>query len=503
MLDGLFTDEERKALLEQRPKAQKKAKTLPAVAVADDSDTATLPVNDIADQFSDMRIAAAFSSLFQETLRYWVEAGKWLVFDGHRWTTDAPGGAFPFIRLLIEELYRRALECPDYAQRAETLKTITKLEAHPRQETVLSAAKNRPDLIVTAADLDQHGMLLTASNGTLNLRTGTLQPSDARDLITRWSPIEYDPGAECPLFLAFLDRIFEGNSEIIGYLQRFAGYCLTGQTSEQVLLFFYGLGANGKSVLVNVLRHLLGDFASGATPDLLMARDGRTATNDVAALRGARLVTVSEFDDGERLAEAQIKTLTGGDAVTCRHLYREFFSYVPSFKIILIGNHKPKIRGTDHGIWRRLHLLNFGVTIPEDERDPHLQEKLLKELPGILAWAVRGCIEWQQTGLAAPDEIKSAVSEYRKSEDIFDQWLDECCSTGDQFVTPINDLINSFEAFSRWKNITSQRFGRLLSEAGFVKERSNGNTRWRGIGLVTNQNNSGWQDKYDNDDRPF
>jgi putative DNA primase/helicase len=335
-------------------------------------------------------------------------------------------------------------------------------------------------------------MLLTVLNGTIDLKTGRLQPSRAEDFMTRLVPIEYDLEANCPLWINFLDRIFDADYEVIDYLQRFAGYCLTGRTGEQVLLFLYGLGCNGKSVLANVLGALLGDYSSTAGAELLMARDNRNATNNVAALRGARLVKVSEFDDGERLAEAQIKTLTGGDPVTCRFLYQEHFTYTPSFKVLLIGNHKPKIRGTDHGIWRRLHLLPFRVTIPEEERDPHLQDKLMTELPGILVWAVHGCLEWQKTGLNPPEKIKAATAEYRKSEDIFDLWLDDCCVKGEHMTATAADLLASFVDFSRWKGTTPKKLGGMLTDAGFSREKSNGAIRWRGLGLIPAACNPHW-----------
>lgn len=476
----------------QRPEA----KTLPDVEGNQD-----LPVSVVADQFSDMRMASAFAQMFTGLIMFWSEIGKWLIFDGHRWTTDAPGGAFPFIRKMIESLYQRALDC-EYAQRADMLKAILKLEDHPRQVTILSAAKVRPELIVTSAGLDQHHMLLTVSNGTIDLESGELRTSRADDYMTRMTEIEYDPEAKCPLFLAFLNRIFDDNEDITSYLQRFAGYLLTGRTGEQILLFFYGLGCNGKSVLANVLGALLGDYASTAGSDLLMARDNKGSSNDVAALRGARLVKVSEFDDGEKLAEAQIKTLTGGDSVTCRHLYQEFFTYVPTYKILLIGNHRPKIRSTDFGIWRRLHLLNFGVTIPEEERDPHLQEKLIAELPGILAWAVGGCLNYQKEGLAAPDEVRAAVDEYRNSEDVFAAWLNDSCTLGKEFTTTSADLLTSFIDYSKWRGTTSKKLGQMLSDASFIKEKSNGVIRWRGLGLPQAAAGRHWQEK-DDDIRPF
>ncbi len=443
-----------------------------------------LPSSAVADQFSDMRVAEYFAKMFGDRVRYWPEAGKFLTFNGKIWTTDAAGGAYPLVRAMIERLYRWAIDSPDYAARQDMFKAIAKLEAHPRQTTILEAVAKIPELIVTAANLDQNPMLLAVENGTLNLETFDLQPHSASDFITRKVNVRFNPLAQCPRWLAFLDRILAGNQELISYLRRWFGYCLTGRTGEQVLLFLYGTGANGKSVLANILDALLAEFARTAGSDLLMIRADRNASNDVAALRGARLVKVSEFDEGARLAEAQIKTLTGGDPVTCRHLYREFFTYVPCFKILLLGNHKPKVTGTDNGIWRRLHLLHFGVTIPPEERDPYLQDKLLAELPGILRWAAEGCCEWQRTGLNPPDEIKAATDEYRQSEDVFDEWLQECCSRGEWSTASAADLLKSFAEYSGWRNVSPQKLGRLLSAANFTREKSNGVIFWRGLALV-------------------
>ena len=447
----------------------------PEVVVTDD----TPP-----DILTDIRVAEYFAGQVKNEVRYWAEIRKWLIYDGRRWTTDAPGGAFPHLKQVIASLYQSAAQLPD-SQRENMIKEILRLERHPRQKEILAAASVIPEIIVSSAQLDRNPMALNCLNGTIDLSTGDLHPHRPGNLITRLVDVDYNPGATCPQFLTFLETIFSGDKELIAYLQRFAGYCLTGLTGEQMLLFFYGLGANGKTVLTNIIKALLGDFATTAAADLLMMRDHRTATNDLAALRGSRLVCVSEFDDGERLAEAQIKTMTGGDAVSCRFLYGEFFEYTPTFKIILIGNHKPKIRGTDEGIWRRLHLLPFDITIPEDERDPHLFNKLRRELPGILAWAVRGCLEWQKIGLQPPARVVAEVETYRKSEDIFQCWLDECCAIGQDCEAAPNALLESFRDFSGWRSVTHQRLGRMLSAAGFEKSRGAQRRAWQGIGLIS------------------
>ncbi|MBW6475273.1 MAG: bifunctional DNA primase/polymerase, partial [Anaerolineaceae bacterium] len=300
---------------------------------------------------TDSRVAEHFAAKYSQVVRYWAESRKWLIFDGQRWNTDTPGGAYPCLKQMVAGFYENARNIVDENFRQDTLKGIIKLESHRRQETLLDAAAVVPEMIVNSYQLDSDPMLLNVRNGTLDLKTGELMPHSPDDFLTRLVNIDYNEHASCPEFHRFLDRILGGKQELIDYLQRFIGYCLTGMTIEQVLLFLYGTGANGKSTLATIIEKLLCDLASVADSSLLMQRDNRTASNDLAALRGSRLVKVSEFNDGERLAEATIKTLTGGDRVTCRFLYGEFFEYTPQFKVLLLGNYKPKVRGQDLGIW--------------------------------------------------------------------------------------------------------------------------------------------------------
>lgn len=439
-------------------------------------------VTEAPDLFTDMRLAHFLASLNRENLRYWSEARKWLLYEGGRWSTDASGGPYPLIKSMIGTLYEKGRLIADDAKRIEYLTNLLKIEGYKKQTNVLSAAKGVPELVVRSSELDRDPMLLNVRNGTLNLSTGVLEPHTPSDYITKILGVDYTPQSRCPEFLRFLDKVLAGSDKLISYLQRYIGYCLTGRTDEQVLLFLYGTGANGKTTLANILEALLADYAVTAASDLLMLRPTRNATNDVAAIRGARLVKVSEIDDGERLAEAQIKTLTGGDRITCRFLYGEFFQYTPQGKILLLGNYKPRIKGCDYGIWRRIHLVPFRVTIPKHERDPRLLDKLLAELPGILTWAVQGCQEWLRTGLMPPDEVAYEVEEYRRSEDVFQQWIEECCQVGAGHHASAKDLLQSFVEYSNWRELSIQKFGRMMAERGFVRGKSN-TVYWCGIGL--------------------
>ncbi|WP_049759734.1 phage/plasmid primase, P4 family [Trichlorobacter lovleyi] len=433
---------------------------------------------------TDMRVSSYFAAKFKDRLRF-NPSLDWLVFDGQRWNSNTPGGAYPFLKELIAEIRAKASQIENDAERMSMLKESVKLEAHNRQAMVISAAQKIPDFSVSSCQLDRDPMLLNVLNGTLDLRTGSLKQHSPADFITRLVPIEYNHTATAPVFEAFLSKIMAGNTALTAFIKRWAGYCLTGDTSEQVLLFLYGTGRNGKSTFVNILKKLLGDFAATGAGDLILHKgNGDLSTlSALAAMRGARLVNLNELNDGDRLNEAAVKNLTGGDLLACRFLHKEFFEYKPAFKLLLFGNHKPSIRGTDHGIWRRLHLLKFGVTISDAECDPHLEQKLEKELPGILAWAVQGCLEWQREKLSPPAEVKEAVAEYRNSEDALKGWLDDCCQLAPQFRTPAGLLLNSFIQYSNWKGLSARRFSSMLTVAGFTKGRSNG-VVWEGLALT-------------------
>jgi putative DNA primase/helicase len=447
-------------------------------------DAATCTDVAVPDLFTDTRVSKYFSELYSNELRYWTDAAKWLVNNGALWSTNVPGSAYPYIKGMIKQLYLIGQQIEDPKKRVEFISNILKLESHTRQTTLLTAAQFIPELVIKSDQLDQHPMLLNVRNGTIDLNTGVLRAHSSKDFITKLINVDYCTENQCPTFLDFLNHIFESNQDLIRYLQRYIGYCLTGRTDEQVLLFLHGTGENGKTTLANIVESLLFDYAITGGSASLLKQDNRTATNDIAAFFGARLVKISEFNDGERLDEARIKTLTGGDRITCRFLYQEYFSYTPSYKIMLIGNHKPKVRGCDHGIWRRIHLLPFKVTIKE-EKDKGLPSKLINELPGILAWAVQGCLEWQKIGLQPPPEVLAEVAEYRRSEDIFQQWLDECCVLSEKHQTAASELHESFVSYSNWQQISINKFGRMLAERNFKKSKSS-TIIWSGIGLLEN-----------------
>ncbi|MDR3630095.1 MAG: phage/plasmid primase, P4 family [Desulfocapsaceae bacterium] len=442
-------------------------------------------MTDAPSVFTDTRVARFFTLQANGLIKYWPDRGHFLVFDGTRFNATFPGGPFTFIKEMVAALTDQARLIPGETERIGKLKDLLKLESHQKQCAVLESAKNIPELIVTSAMLDSDPMLLNVLNGTIDLKKGRLLAHNPADLITRRIDMEYDPEATCPVFLAFLEKIMGGNARLISYLQRWLGYCLSGMTSEQVLLFLFGKGRNGKTTLVNIVRELLGEFATTADGGIILNGTGNDLNSlaTLAGLRGTRLVTLNEINDGDRLNEAAVKNFTGQDEISCRFLHQGFFSYRPQFKLLLFGNYKPNIRGRDYGVWRRIHLLNFGVTITDAECDPHLDQKLRNELPGILTWAVKGCLAWQKMGLNPPCEVKAAVDEYKRAEDMLQSWIDEFCEIGPQFSERPQALLSSFINFSHWKSLNPNKFGRMLSDAGFEKSKSGGDRRWSGIRL--------------------
>jgi putative DNA primase/helicase len=437
-----------------------------------------------ANLITDQRLKKQFSELYKNVVRF-VPGVGWHQWDGSRWCTNMPGSLYPYIDKMQEKLLLESKQLPEHIRLARR-KALIGIESFTRQTTIISACQHEPDLITAADQLDRDNMLLNCQNGTIDLATSNLKEHDPADLITRKVNILYDRVAECPTFLSFIIWAMCGNMELVDYLQRFIGYCLTGKTSEQILNFWYGTGGNGKTTLMNVFQWVLCDYATTADTGLIMTGDtGGTDNNKLymlATLRGSRLVTLSEVNDGQKLDEAAIKSFTGGDVITARQIYQAGFTYTPQAKLIGFGNYRPHVRGTDHGIWRRIHLVPFRAVISEDAKDPELAAKLKAELPGILAWAVRGCIEWQRIGLRPPAALMSAVKEYRQAEDVFQGWINECCSLDELKRTPAQTLMNSFRDYSGWRGLSDRKFGDLLKGRGFLKVRSNG-IHWQGISL--------------------
>jgi len=422
---------------------------------------------------------------YGEDLRYCYAQKQWYFWDGRRWVPDVIGEVERRAVEVVRDIYAEASRAKDATRRHELARHAIKSEAKERIKAMIEMAHHL--MPIKPSDFDANPWLLNVTNGTIDLRTGELRPHCRKDYITRIIPIEYDPNAKAPRWGEFLYEIMDGNEELISFLQRTVGYSLTGDVSEQVLFMCYGIGANGKTVFLRTLLALFGPYGKQVEPRLLLKSAREEHPTAIADLFGVRLAVAVEIGEGERFNEPILKWLTGGEIIKARFMRQDYFAFEPTHKFWIATNHKPTIRGTDLAIWRRIRLIPFNVVIPEEKRDPRLAEKLRTELKGILAWAVRGCLEWQKKGLAEPDEVKLATQRYREEQDVLAAFLSECCILHPRAEVPARDL---YEAYVKWcvengERVESQRqFGMRLTERGFERYRGTGGTyRWRGIGL--------------------
>jgi putative DNA primase/helicase len=409
---------------------------------------------------------------------HYVPAWKsWMIWNGSKWEKDEEGRAWLFAEDTLKKLYTTAGETDDGNERKALAKFALGCESERKLKYMLALAEKRPGIPVSTEDLDADQMLFNCANGTINLILGTFKANDPDDLCTKQSDVEYNPRAECPTWESFLDKILGSNLALIGFIQRAIGYAMTGLTKEQSLFILHGNGGNGKSTLIDVLMRLLGEYAINTPASTLLAKKSDAPTYDVARLKGVRFVAASETNEQDKMAESTVKSLTGDKTVTARLLYGNPFSFNPLCKIFLATNNKPIIQGKDFGIWRRVKLIPFNVTIPEEEKDLELYDKLLAELPGILNWAIQGCLAWQQEGLNPPAEVLQATQKYQNEMDSFSRFLDDECILAPSATCTAKEI---YARYCQWcddngeENPDSQkRFGTaLLKKKGIDKYKS-------------------------------
>lgn len=445
---------------------------------------------------TDMGNADRLVDLFGDDILFCYLWKQWLVWNGTRWKKDDTGEIDRKAEDTVRSIYAEAANEPDKELRFELLSHARKSEAANKIKAMLDRAKNRRP--ATPEQFDNDTWLFNVQNGTVTLKSGKLKPHNRGDLITKISPAPYDPNAEAPVWHAFLRRVTNNNQDLIAFLQRAAGYALTGDTSEHCLFFLHGDGRNGKSVFVEALEYIMGDYGSVARPELLMAKNqGDTIPNEIAALAGVRYVSTTETESGKRMAESMLKQWTGGDTVSARFLHAEFFKFKPQFKIFLASNHKPIIRGQDTAIWERIYLIPFTAYIPPAERDKKLGEKLQKEAEGILKWAIEGCLAWQRDGLSPPDIVKAATEEYKSEMDVLSDFLADRC------IIQSNAIVSNSKiwgAYMDWckdngeKYPVSRRDFKMNLERRKIFQKKSGIRFWQGIGLLSET--EGQQDSF-------
>jgi putative DNA primase/helicase len=418
-------------------------------------------------------------------LRYCYPAKQWHAWDGTRWRADDTGEVERRAKATVRSIFGEAGEAKESKDKEALATHWLKSEHQQRINAMSSLARSQPGIPALPADLDKDPMLFNCLNGTIDLRTGELRPHRREDLLTKLAPVTYDASAQCPLWLRFLERVTEGKPDLVGYLQRITGYGLTGLSSEQELYFLYGTGANGKSTYLNTLRGLMGDYGLMSVPELLMVKQSQTHPTERADLAGRRFVVAIETDDGKRLAEALLKSLTGGENIRARYLFQNFFEFSPTFKILLAGNYKPVIRGADPAIWRRIRLISFDVAIPPAEKDKHLMTKLRAEWAGILNWALRGCLDWQRDGMQTPGVVNERTTEYAKEQDTVTQFLDSCCLELAGAKVQVGVLFAAYQKWSGDQETKRQTFSKRLEAKGFRNDLGYANYYfWQDLALI-------------------
>lgn len=408
--------------------------------------------------------AILFAERHRGELRYCWSHGAWFRWDGSIWRKNETAVAFHFAR----ELARQMAEDADDKVRVTASKAAF-------AGSVERFARADPAFAVTAETWDQDPMLLGTPGGVVDLRTGVLRPAKPEDGITRSTAVAPADVTDCPLWLKFLDETFAGDAAVIAFAQRWAGYSLTGLTREHALVFGHGAGGNGKSVYVNVHVGIAADYAITASMDTFIASNGDRHSTDLAMLRGARMVTASETEEGRQWAESRIKQMTGGDRITARFMRQDFFTFLPTFKLLIIGNHKPGLRNVDDAARRRFNLVPF--TNKPAVKDVELEDKLKAEWPAILRWMIEGCLTWQRDGLAPPESVKEATAAYFEDQDILSEWLADKCIVDKGSRTRMEttaDLFASWTIYAKAANEppgTVRSFAQTLDRHGFTPEK--------------------------------
>jgi putative DNA primase/helicase len=432
--------------------------------------------------------AEAFELLHGHRFRYNRTSSKWLLWNGRYWSIDEMGEAERAALDTVRARRAVAALIKDPKLADQRFKWTLKSESIHGREALLKSAQTNKLFATTAKQFDRKSFLLTVANGTIDLTNGQLSPALPEDLITKATEAVYDPNATAPRWLEFLDEVFSGDADLIAYVQRAVGYSLTGDTREQCLFILFGVGANGKSTFVETLCKLLGTHAETAEfSTFLVRRNSGAPRNDLARLNGARFVKAAESEHQAPLNEALVKEVTGEDTIAARFLFQEHFSFKPRFKIWLISNHKPDIRGTDHAIWRRVRLIPFERQFEGARRDSRLRETLEAELSGILTWAVQGCLAWQKHGLGESPRIKRATLEYRQESDQVGRFLEDQCTREVKSSAPAQELFNAYIAWCAKSDVkpeANNQFARRLRERGISKKRTRRGWFYQGVGLA-------------------
>jgi putative DNA primase/helicase len=427
--------------------------------------------DDEAPAFSDEDLALRFAALHVYTMRHVAMWGRWFKWTGKVWARDEKRVAFSLSRQVCRAASR---ECPKAAAKSTaSAKTVAAVER---------LAQADPRLATTVDIWDADPWLLNTPDGVVDLRTGKLRPHNSSDYMTQITAV--GPGGDCPRFKQFPGEIMDGDQEMVAFIQRVLGYCLTSDISEEVIFFLHGTGQNGKGVLTSTVEWIMADYCKSAGDEVFTQTNHDRHTTEIARLQGARVVLVSEVEEGKRWAEAKLKKMTGGDTLTARFMRQDDFQFKPQFKPLISANHKPQIKSVDTAMRRRMHLIPFSVTIPPEKRDNELKAKLKDEGPGILQWMIEGCLEYQRIGLAPPQSVVDATNEYFKDEDNIANWISEQCEVGPRFFEASSRLFAFWRHYAEKNNLSvgnSKKFKAELNRLGYTDRRGSAGVAYHGL----------------------
>lgn len=414
--------------------------------------------------------ADRFMDLFGTLVKYSYIDKAWYFYNGSYWEMDNEGKVAQFVDMTVETMKNEKLVVAADVDPEKTKKSwgkfLQKSRSNAAKHAMLNEVQHR--VPVLHGEFDKDMTLLNAVNGYVDLSSGILKDHNIAKKFSQQTSVEYTDKIDCPEWDEFLNQIFAGDQELIHYIQKAVGYSATGSIKEQVMFILYGNGRNGKSIFIDTISDILGTYAKSMQADSIMVRQNKSGANsDIARLESARLVTSSEPNEGVRLDEGLVKQLTGGDKVTARYLYGKEFEFKPQFKLWLATNHKPIIRGTDDGIWRRLMLIPFKVQIPIDQVDKDLKYKLQRESVGILNWIVEGALMWQREGLNPPISVTRASRQYREEMDVISLFVDDCCEVGDNYRSPAGELFKKYQSWAKDNSeysMSKQKFSREMKQ---------------------------------------
>ena len=475
-------DTDPKWFMQQEPPLQKRRRKRPRNQLAEDAGRGGYY------PCSDMGNAERLRDKYGHVIKYVGTWDKNLAWDGTRWKLDhvkqIERWAKLTVRKIRDEAARAGKENPPDVDPDELWDWSKASESRPKLASMIALLASETGIAIDHSVLDSDGWLLNCENGTVCLKTGELRPHDPEDLITKTTGIQYptEAGDDAVLWLETLDTILGGDAELIRFVQKLLGLALIGHVYENILPILWGCGANGKSVFIETAMAAMGEYAMKAPRGMLLAKKNESHPTEIADLHGRRLVAIVETGDGQRFDEALVKEITGGDTLRARRMREDFWQFQPTHTPIMVSNYKPTVRGNDHGIWRRLRLIPFTVTIPAEEQDKQLTEKLRAELPQILRWMVEGCLAYQREGLTAPPIVMAATDEYRADNDTLGQWLEERCEQSPEYATKASELWTSYKYWledNKERGLGSKTFYQRLGDK-FEVHHSNGK-RYKGV----------------------